>query len=416
MKTKLLSVLVFFIFNFIFSQSVPGFRITKSAETTLSLAEGLTDAKDDFKLPIFEEIEIKIYLEKKSKLEEEIKKSQKELEDKPFIFFKKVDNPSTLIDESKDDPNTDIDESLIIDDPKTPIDESKRLMTPEEYRKAFQPINEMMDQYKTTITKINELSKIIEKKKEEAINISKIEEKNRKIEEAKSNLIKNGAFGFNAYESKAFYDIIYSGKTTSWNTINNAGVVFGGNSGAIYTEIVAGNFEVVRVSFGTLLANSNDQDETKMKEEEAYQRLMTYGGNTVLTVEYPLFWEHNSENTFNAIGRLTYKTTGDFKALGTSTESSAVSNSLGLSMYLDASIVEDDFRLFLNLNINGITGNKEYKDNLGLNDYSLFHGQLALGANLFENLRISAIFTLFSSDATLRNAKPLYGTQVIKPM
>ncbi|HLA56582.1 MAG TPA: hypothetical protein VK623_10800 [Flavobacterium sp.] len=218
---------------------------------------------------------------------------------------------------------------------------------------------------------------------------------------------------FGKYRSSAFFNMLY-GNGNKFKTLGNAGVSFGNNTGSIFSEIVNGNLGIVRVSLGTMVSNSESENPEEEQNEEAYQRLVNYGGNTVLNFEYPIMYFHSRNSQYNLISRLMAKGTADFPAFGTKTEEWAGSGVFGVDLYGDASVSNNSLRFFFNCNINKIYGTDIFKENLGIphNDFSF--GQLTLGLVFLENFKISFTVATFSSEESLTNRNVIAGGQVLK--
>jgi hypothetical protein len=163
-----------------------------------------------------------------------------------------------------------------------------------------------------------------------------------------------------------------------------------------------------------MVSNSESQDKNEEKKEEAYQRLVNYGGNTVLNFEYPLAYLHSYNNQYNFISRFISKGTADFPAFGTNTEEWAGSGALGLDFYGDASLSNNDLRFFFNFNVNKIYGTDVFKSNLAIDNNDFTFGQLSLGLVFLENFKISFIISTLSSEKSLRNRNVVAGGQVLR--
>ena len=214
---------------------------------------------------------------------------------------------------------------------------------------------------------------------------------------------------FGAKRSRALFDFLYgntSGKR--FQVLNNTGFTFGDNTGSLYSELVSGNLGVFRVSLGSMISSSSSEDSETAQEEEAFQRLATYGGNTVLTFEYPLAYVHSRNNQYNLISRFIAKGSADFPEFGTTTDDFAGSGSLGLDIYADASLSNNALRFFMNFNLNGVFGTNTYQENLGIENSSFTFGQLTLGLIVAENIKLS-----FSSEDSLDNRNVILGGQIL---
>lgn len=219
---------------------------------------------------------------------------------------------------------------------------------------------------------------------------------------------------FGAKRSRALFDIIY-GNTAGkrFQVLNNTGFTFGDNTGSLYSELVSGNLGVFRVSLGSMISSSSSEDNETAQQEEAFQRLASYGGNTVLTFEYPLAYVHSRNNQYNLISRFIAKGSADFPEFGTTTDDFAGSGSLGLDIYADASLSNNALRFFMNFNINGIFGTDTYQENLGIENSSFSFGQLTLGLIVAENIKLSFVLSSFSSEDSLDNRNVILGGQIL---
>ncbi|MFD0861815.1 hypothetical protein ACFQ1M_06320 [Sungkyunkwania multivorans] len=224
---------------------------------------------------------------------------------------------------------------------------------------------------------------------------------------------KFNALSFGPVRSAAFFDLIYNHDGKRFKVLNNTGLNIGDNTGSIYSELVSGNLGVFRVSLGTMIANSTSDSLQDSKESEAFQRLVTYGGNTVLTFEYPLLYAHSSNQQYNLISRLVAKGTADFPEFGTTTEDWAGSASVGIDLYGDASLSNNALRFFFNFNMSQVYGTGVFRDNLGVDKTHFTFGQLTLGLVVAQNLKLSFVLETFSSEVNLRNRNVVAGGQVL---
>lgn len=220
--------------------------------------------------------------------------------------------------------------------------------------------------------------------------------------------------GFWVIKSKALFDIIYNGNGQKFKTLGNTGFTFGSNSASIYSELVSGNLGMLRVSLGSMISSNNNDSTQVAKNEEAYQRLVTYGGNTVLNFEYPLLYIHSRDSHYNLISRFIVRGTSDLPAFGTSTEKWAGSASYGIDFYGDASLDNNKLRFFINYNTNKIYGTDIYRNNLGITNNNFTFGQLSLGLVFLEVFKISFTVATFSSEESLRNKSIVGGGQVLR--
>lgn len=218
---------------------------------------------------------------------------------------------------------------------------------------------------------------------------------------------------FGSQRSRAFFDIIYQNDGEKFKVLNNTGINIGDKTGSIYSELVSGNLSLFRISLGTMVSSSSSDDNSEIKENEAFQRLVTFGGNTVLTLEYPLAYVHKRNNQMNFISRFIAKGAADFPEFGTTTESWAGSATIGINIYADAALTNNQLRFFGSMSINQIYGTNEFRNNLAVGNSSFSFGQLTLGLVLTENIKLSFIVSTFSSEKNLRNKNVIAGGQVL---
>lgn len=224
---------------------------------------------------------------------------------------------------------------------------------------------------------------------------------------------KSATLGFWQSRSKALFDLIYhNDKNKKFNFLNNTGFNIGNNTGSIYTELVSGHMYIFRVSLGTMVASNSSKNSEQAQQEEAFQRLSTYGGNTVLALEYPLIYAHTSNNQAILLSRLIAKGTSDFPAFGTTSEDWAGSSSFGIDLYADVATSNNKIRFFTNINWSQYYGTDAFQKNLGLNDDKFSFGQFKVGLT-FSNVSLSFIVATFSSETTLKNRNVIAGGQIL---
>ncbi|MFY7670679.1 hypothetical protein ACOSP6_06280 [Tenacibaculum sp. MEBiC06402] len=225
-------------------------------------------------------------------------------------------------------------------------------------------------------------------------------------------LKKASILSFNAKRARAFFDILHDNQGKRFSVLNNTGFTIGNNSGSIYSELVSGNLSVLRVSLGAMISSSSSDNQDNAQQEEAYQRLVSNGGNTVLNIQYPLAYIHSSNNQFNFISRLQAKGTADFPEFGTTTDDFAGSASFGIDFYADAALTNNQLRFFGTFNYNQVFGTGEFSKNLGIDNSNFTFGQLTLGL-VFNNIKLSFIVATLSSESSLENKSVVAGGQVL---
>lgn len=219
--------------------------------------------------------------------------------------------------------------------------------------------------------------------------------------------------GFNKNRTKAYYDLMYSNGKSKIKTLSNSGFTFGDNSSSVYTELISGELSVFRIGLGTMVSKSSASDSLKSKQEEAFQRLATLGGNTVLNVEYPLIFAHDKNHFTTGLLRLMGKGTADFPEFGTTTDKWAGSAVLGLDFYGEASTSNRDLKFFIHFKYSKVYGTNVFKDNLGTKSNNFFYGQLNLGITILDNIKLSFNVWNPSNESILDGKSILIGGQVM---
>jgi hypothetical protein len=167
-----------------------------------------------------------------------------------------------------------------------------------------------------------------------------------------------------------------------------------------------------RVSLGAMVASNSSTDSIQSKQEEAFQRLTTYGGNTVLTLEYPLIYAHTNNNQALLLTRLIAKGTADFPEFGTTSEDWAGSASFGIDIYGDIATRNNKIRFFTNINWSQYYGTNTFQENLGLETDKFSFGQVKVGLT-FSDVSLSFIVATFSNLDALENRNVIAGGQIL---
>jgi hypothetical protein len=219
--------------------------------------------------------------------------------------------------------------------------------------------------------------------------------------------------GFGPNRSRAFFDILYDNEGKIVRILNNTGFNLGSKTASLYAELASGTLSVFRISLGTMVVSSSEEDTEEARREEAFQKLASSGGNTVLNIEYPLAYIHSPNKQYNVVSRLIAKGTADFPDFGTTTDSFAASASLGVDFYADAALRNNALRFFINVNFNKIKGSDVYKENLGVSNSAFYYGQLVAGVIVAERFKLSFVLNTFGSQEILRNSRIIAGGQIL---
>lgn len=195
--------------------------------------------------------------------------------------------------------------------------------------------------------------------------------------------------------------------------VNNSGVI-------VQSELVSAYLGFTRVSFGTTVSNSNEEDSeeenttTPTDKTQAFQRLLTGGGNTYLKFELPLFLGMDQKNLFlaylNASGRISL----DISEFSNDVDTTTGNGSLNSNLYVSLATDENEFDFFFNVNYGYFFGHKDFYERLEIEDQKAFwFGELTAGVTIQQNLRFAVTFNTFSSEENLRSGNVLVGAQIL---
>ncbi|PPK83794.1 hypothetical protein CLV84_4340 [Neolewinella xylanilytica] len=222
----------------------------------------------------------------------------------------------------------------------------------------------------------------------------------------------NWVMVFGQARSRALFEIIYNDDSENrFNLLTNTGLNIGQSTGSVYSELVSGQLSAFRIGLGVMVASTNAEEENA-QEQEAFQRLSTYGGNTVLSFDYPLIYGHLPKNQGVLLTRFILKGNADFPEFGTTSDKWAGSVSYGLDVYADISTSNNAIRFFGNINMSKYHGSGQFRDNLGVNNTDFSFGQLKVGL-MFNNVSLSFVVSTFSSEEGLRNRNVIAGGQIV---
>jgi len=190
--------------------------------------------------------------------------------------------------------------------------------------------------------------------------------------------------------AKYFYEKAFNSDRLSF--VDNIIVQGNLNQGIMYSELVAGNIAVFRVSFGAMISAHDDRDQ----QEEALQKLVGGGGNSVLNIYYPLLYK--TGKYIDLYWQLAPKFAGDIPALGSTTDNVTGNINLGSEFYLDISTEDKALNFFAYVRGGYIMGSKGFYENLNIDNKGLLFGQINFGFTLNKNIRISFTIDFNSTD------------------
>lgn len=220
-----------------------------------------------------------------------------------------------------------------------------------------------------------------------------------------------------------FYEGLYSKENDRNNyLLSNFSTQIGTNTAAVKSELIASYFKYFRLSFGTLITNSNQSDPDTDTEEEtveedetnAFQRLLSSGGgNVYLNLDFPLYYLQSKTVTLflNSSAKAGVVLTQFSNDVDTSTGNGSV----GLNLY--GSISSDDqksFLFFTNIHFGGYGGGTDYYNKLMLSKRGVFaFGHILIGLDISKSIRVSYTPLTFGSDDGLRSKRGVIGIQLL---
>lgn len=213
--------------------------------------------------------------------------------------------------------------------------------------------------------------------------------------------------------SRGIFDVVYGNSEGKLTTLSKTGFNLGDQTGTIYSELVSDQIWVFRVSLGASLTANNSTNEDA-KQQEAFQRLLTQGGNTTLKMEYPLFYAHSNDNRFNLLSRFIARGSADFEQFGSDTDDWAGNAALGIDLYFDFATENNKLRFFVSGEMNNIWGTKTFNNNLEIANESFTFGQASVGLTYDNFITFSFLLGVESSIDSFSNGRVNAGTQILK--
>ncbi|MEQ5791829.1 hypothetical protein J4E06_12240 [Muricauda sp. NFXS6] len=217
---------------------------------------------------------------------------------------------------------------------------------------------------------------------------------------------------FNRIYSKRYDKSIYLG--------NSAALQINGTGAIIEAELLSAFMSGLRVSFGSLITNSdvdeseNGEDNTEIttSNTEAFQRLLAGGGNLYLGVELPLLFYQDKRFSFytNTTGRLNL----EVSEFSNEVDSSTGNGNIRMNFYTSISTDNREFTFFGLFQYGLYFGSDAFYENLLLDDKKEFaFGELTAGFTINNSIRVALIFNTFSSEENLRSGRVTIGTQIL---
>lgn len=243
----------------------------------------------------------------------------------------------------------------------------------------------------------------------------KIEEKKSELNRCKDSLAKYQLLnkriniGFSPSKAKAFFRFAYSENESTFSAVRNAGLTWGNNTVALNTTLFSGHVGAVRMSFGALISSSSEKEELEGIQDESLQKLVNYGGNSILLIEHPVLYIHSDRYLFNFISRATVRPALDIPGFGTFTKDFALNISSGIDNYIELGTDNEQLKLFGTFSFNGYYCNNQSKVNLGVSKNYFILMQSSIGIMIMKNVKFSILLPILSSAPQLRKTQIVAG-------
>ncbi len=193
-----------------------------------------------------------------------------------------------------------------------------------------------------------------------------------------------------------------------------------GSGAVIETELASAYLGAFRVSFGSLLSNEGNNDESSegdgemedVEDTSAFQRLVSKGGNAYLEIAYPLHY-YQSKRAFTYI-YLGARAGVEIKEFNTDVDTSNGVGSIFGNLYYSVSTNNNEFNFFTNLNYGLYYGGDGFYKRLSIEDEKAFgFGNFTAGVTIQGNVRVAVTIATLSSDKDLRNNNIMISTQIL---
>lgn len=218
-------------------------------------------------------------------------------------------------------------------------------------------------------------------------------------------------------KKEAFFETLY-GKTADndFYFVNNAALQLNSAGSTIQSEITAAYLKPLRVSLGTLVSNSSTEeaDEADNQKEtddtEAFQRLLSGGGNIYMNIELPALYYGN--DFFKIYGSLYTKGAMEISEFSNDVDTSTGNGSVGGSLYMSVATDKKEFVFYTASNWGIYAGSDAFLDRLKVQKNYFGFGQVTFGVTILDRLRLSLMTNTFGV-RELQSGRVVFGVQVL---
>ena len=241
-----------------------------------------------------------------------------------------------------------------------------------------------------------------------------VKQQNEKYKIAEKVVVSNHGRWFpNHEETNYILNIAYGENGKSKRFFSTTSVGLGFNSSSVYSEIYNDRFQFFRVGLGVMVNKSAADSIQEAQTDEAYQRLLTSGGNTVINLDYPYTYHTGKKGVYHGIGFFNLRGAADLPDFGSSTDDFLAYFSPGVNYYGEFSTKRDVFKFFFDVTGRYFFGGKNFRDNLELSKKSFGLLKLDVGIQVNNFFAISLTPFSYSNEKNFRNNRVVLSLKMI---
>ena len=205
-----------------------------------------------------------------------------------------------------------------------------------------------------------------------------------------------------------FYSRVFS--TQGFEYLNTLSFQINSTQGTFYSEVLAANLSVFRISLGSLASISKDTS----TKNQTVSTLLSGGGNAIFNISYPLFAStgkyQNAYINFNVL-----KTSLQLPALGSFTIANSTYNvQSGIEIYGDIATNDlQKFKFYAMARIAYLVGGSDFYDNLQIPHKLFYFGNLNCGIIINKSYVVTANIPFLSSYGSLLRVPIMFGVQAM---
>lgn len=214
------------------------------------------------------------------------------------------------------------------------------------------------------------------------------------------------------YEANDILEYLYSTNKENILDLSSIGIELGEDVVSLYSDIASGNTGAFRFTAGTMIANSQDTNKTVSDTKETKRGFTTYGGNFVITGQYPLLFTSDQSNLFYM--NFNTRLTTDLPENSIGKSDIPLRFNFGFDIFGNVDLIEDKLRLQMYTQTTFNFVNSELKNQLNFTKNTVFHMTMAAGVVYDNSIRIFFNAQSLSSEPLLRGTDFRVNIQLLK--